>query len=289
MNSFKNFSASNAYDLLGIPRGSSEKTIKQAYRRLALLYHPDKAGHAATAKFQELDAAYRALLNRKRECKDEPPDHPSDDDTSHGSKKPQPQFRKPAWCTGSEFPRVHWLLQDYLATQKRDRSRAASFWVLLKEGEVERLLKEMISLYHKRLSGSESELYSKIGHVLKALRMLKIATAPSMDKASRLSTRLSLQTMLSITNIRAFLNSGDELQIGNHFGVAPEAAPADLLWKLGQTQPGASSQAGGTWRPAPEPQRQSGTFKPFAESSSNTFTSSKFTEGFQWGYGSQQK
>mmetsp|Transcript_31822 Transcript_31822/g.77099 ORF Transcript_31822/g.77099 Transcript_31822/m.77099 type:complete len:560 (-) Transcript_31822:199-1878(-) len=49
---------------LGVPEGSSKSVIKKQYRRLALIYHPDKSQLVNTAtKFQNITEAYRALLN----------------------------------------------------------------------------------------------------------------------------------------------------------------------------------------------------------------------------------
>ncbi|KAL3943891.1 MAG: hypothetical protein SGBAC_002049 [Bacillariaceae sp.] len=48
---------------LGVPEGSSKSVIKKQYRRLALLYHPDKSLSANTAtKFQNITESYRELL-----------------------------------------------------------------------------------------------------------------------------------------------------------------------------------------------------------------------------------
>ena len=44
------------YAVLGIPRNSSKKQAKAAYRRLAMLHHPDRGG--SQAKFQEILAAW---------------------------------------------------------------------------------------------------------------------------------------------------------------------------------------------------------------------------------------
>ncbi|CAJ1961917.1 unnamed protein product [Cylindrotheca closterium] len=55
---------SNHFARLGVPEGSSGSVIKKQYRRLALIYHPDKSQLANTAtKFQNITEAYRALLN----------------------------------------------------------------------------------------------------------------------------------------------------------------------------------------------------------------------------------
>jgi len=44
------------YAILGVPRSATEAEIKGAYRRLAMLHHPDRGGSAQ--KFIELTAAY---------------------------------------------------------------------------------------------------------------------------------------------------------------------------------------------------------------------------------------
>ncbi|CBE69840.1 MAG: molecular chaperone DnaJ [Candidatus Methylomirabilis oxygeniifera] len=51
------------YEVLGVRRGTSDKEIKQAYRRLARKYHPDvnPNNKAAEAKFKEIAEAYEVL------------------------------------------------------------------------------------------------------------------------------------------------------------------------------------------------------------------------------------
>lgn len=57
--------ARDPYEVLGVPRGASEDTIKAAYRRLAKEYHPDlHPGDAAAAqKMNEINQAYEQLKN----------------------------------------------------------------------------------------------------------------------------------------------------------------------------------------------------------------------------------
>jgi hypothetical protein len=49
------------YDVLEIPPTASQEDIKKAYRRLAMVYHPDKAGPEGAPKFREINAAYSTL------------------------------------------------------------------------------------------------------------------------------------------------------------------------------------------------------------------------------------
>ena len=60
------------YKVLGLARGASEKDIKQAYRRLATQYHPDKVAHLgdefkelAEKRFREIQEAYEVLRGQK--------------------------------------------------------------------------------------------------------------------------------------------------------------------------------------------------------------------------------
>lgn len=60
------------YTVLRIQRNASPEEIKQAYRRLAGKYHPDKVQHLgeefrklAEERFKEIEAAYRELTDKR--------------------------------------------------------------------------------------------------------------------------------------------------------------------------------------------------------------------------------
>jgi curved DNA-binding protein CbpA len=58
------------YSILNIPVTASVKEIKQAYRKLAMIHHPDKQGgnQYEAAKFSDIKEAYEILINpAKRE------------------------------------------------------------------------------------------------------------------------------------------------------------------------------------------------------------------------------
>jgi len=61
------------YDILSVRSDAKSEDIKKAYRRLALIYHPDKHNTAtvtakaeASTKFQQVGFAYAVLSDEKR-------------------------------------------------------------------------------------------------------------------------------------------------------------------------------------------------------------------------------
>jgi molecular chaperone DnaJ len=55
------------YDVLGVPRNADEKAIKDAFRKLALQYHPDRNKEpGAEERFKEIAAAYAVLSDPKK-------------------------------------------------------------------------------------------------------------------------------------------------------------------------------------------------------------------------------
>ena len=55
----------NDYEALGVPVGTPKPEIKKVYRKLAMLWHPDKHPNnveEAKAKFQAIQKAYESLM-----------------------------------------------------------------------------------------------------------------------------------------------------------------------------------------------------------------------------------
>ena len=51
------------YALLGVAAGAGDAELRNAWRKLAARWHPDRAGAGATQKFQQLSAAYEVLCD----------------------------------------------------------------------------------------------------------------------------------------------------------------------------------------------------------------------------------
>lgn len=60
--------AKDLYEILGVAKGANDQEIKNAYRKLALKYHPDKHKGDKTAeeKFKEINQAYEVLSDKSK-------------------------------------------------------------------------------------------------------------------------------------------------------------------------------------------------------------------------------
>ncbi|HLC47460.1 MAG TPA: molecular chaperone DnaJ [Candidatus Norongarragalinales archaeon] len=59
--------ARDYYDILGVPRGASKEQIKEAYRSLAMQWHPDRnKSKDAEGKFKEISEAYAVLSDEQK-------------------------------------------------------------------------------------------------------------------------------------------------------------------------------------------------------------------------------
>jgi hypothetical protein len=91
------------YVILGIPPNATEQEIKEAYRRLAAIYHPDKSKNPKSAEmFHIIEQAYRKarlITSGQRPPEEKPPPPP-----------PPPRPRKPIILTPLPLEHIKYLL-----------------------------------------------------------------------------------------------------------------------------------------------------------------------------------
>ena len=94
------YAADDHYALLGIEADADGAQLRRVWRRLALRWHPDRAGQDATVRFQKISAAYavlsdpvaRAAYDRRRDA----PTHRSEARSGDSpSPSPAPRRRAP--------------------------------------------------------------------------------------------------------------------------------------------------------------------------------------------------
>ena len=75
----ENLESEDSYEILGVSRNADKEDIREAYKKLALKYHPDKCSgesksdeerKQAGENFKKINKAYKQLTNDKRELKD---------------------------------------------------------------------------------------------------------------------------------------------------------------------------------------------------------------------------
>lgn len=84
------------YGLLGIAVDANDEDVRRAWRRLALEWHPDRAGVGTTAAFQRISIAYavisdpvaRRVYDKRRGIVPATPAAPSADDAAVGRRAP---------------------------------------------------------------------------------------------------------------------------------------------------------------------------------------------------------
>jgi len=100
------------YGILGVSKAAPEAEIKRAYRRLASQHHPDKGGD--TARFQEIEEAYRVLSN-------------ADARREYDNPRPQPQFNS----AGFNLDEIFNMFGTRFHHEQRRTTANLQLWVTL--------------------------------------------------------------------------------------------------------------------------------------------------------------
>lgn len=110
--------AENYYDILGVPENASCDEIKMAFRKLALLYHPDKNPHTKELFIKVLQA-YEVLSNPELRKKYDRGLLSASPATSQNYSHRKKEKRK-RWEVSEEEEKRRWYYKNYFEKLKRE-------------------------------------------------------------------------------------------------------------------------------------------------------------------------
>lgn len=132
------------YEILGVPPNASKAYIKEVFRKLAHIYHPDKGGNER--KFKEINEAYQTLSDDRKRA-----EYDSHLRQPNGDRQPNPERSYKETVT--ESPKAERI---YDVSNKIKSSKWNAF--LLKDNEVEEYLADGIHIQNDGfLSGFSRE------------------------------------------------------------------------------------------------------------------------------------
>jgi len=147
------------YQILEIDVGSSEADIKQAYRRLSRMYHPDKFA-GKEAQFVQIAKAYNTLTDEATRLNWEKYGHPD------GKRAEESSFALPSWIVEGQY---RWLLLAFyfLAFMVALPGFVATWWWNSRKYTGDhKVLRHTIGLYFKFLKARMT--YSQFVQILGA-------------------------------------------------------------------------------------------------------------------------
>ncbi|KAK5638322.1 hypothetical protein RI129_012617 [Pyrocoelia pectoralis] len=154
--------AKNHYDSLGISRTATQADIKDAYYKLSMLYHPDKATNEnedAIRKFRDITEAYEVLGNvRLRRLYDKGASHIGEESLNKFYKSREKRTRPPSTGRTPIYDFDEWSRQHYGVLLRKNRE-----------------FKERVRVHEEAIK-HEAEAV-KMGHVILVMVLVFVAVS----------------------------------------------------------------------------------------------------------------
>lgn len=207
------------YALLGVHSGADDEELRKAWRRLALQWHPDRAGDHATARFQQLAEAYavlsdpisRAAYDRRRRAAEPAARARGPRSPSAAAPSPPPKPERPP-TPGVMLSRLCGSLAQLIACGAAQRDEPGFIALVLREDEAAQggmaTISMPVEVWCPDCSGGEgSKGCERCGgkRTVRELFSAWLAVPPGVDEGEVLAPTVELPGMVAPVRFRVRL------------------------------------------------------------------------------------
>jgi len=244
---------------LGLPTSATEAEVKRAYRNLARLHHPDKAGQDAVETMKQINLAYELITDRKL-CKPQrastspgPNPHPPQ---PQPQPQPQPAQRSASALTPTWTPDRHrwsapplgtvhrkltaFIMDDAAGVDPRTKRRGRESSTYRAAEGLHFRLYQLRGLNDTRTAPGRER--ADLGELLNQILLVMVADAETLDEARSMFKALDLEAMLARVGIE--IDAGDlpAVRSGWDCRACNWGASWEEVWRNAQRTDGSKSR-----------------------------------------------
>jgi len=206
------FSATNGFASLGLSKTATETEVKKAYRKLALLHHPDKAGPDGEDRMKEINTAYELIMDDKLCGKYTEESIPKKASSTRPASAREPREARNADICGRLHSRIASFIKeevDLPSFMQRHRQSSAQ----KDSNYLHDLLYSIRDL--EDVETAEYEACFNLGVLLNLAKRILVSDEGTLNTANELFDELDYSEMLQRARIAEMLLRNDNTDIGD--------------------------------------------------------------------------